>query len=403
MMRILLSTGHGDLHFVDAAKALRDAGCSITIIQNWSPSPVMGRFFLFLGKLLNKPHLIRKRAVREYGISVLTCNGSRLVLALCAFCGKCGLISKSCAKKWGWVLYGWLSRRLIKRYAYQNRGEKWFFVVRSGAGQGGAIRLAKTLGARVIVDHSLAHPDFMEKVLASEWGSSDPFWKMVLHDCEEADLLLVNSEFVRETFLSAGYPPEKIKVVYLGVQVGKGVQQRPARKRTELLFTGVFGRRKGADLLLDMMGALHERGVDAHLQVVGDCDTEYREALEAGVKAGLIDYQSFIPHEQLAAYLLNADIYVFPSRAEGCACSGMEAMAAGLCVVTTRESGLPITHGVDGFLVPSGDTASLVDKVEWLIGHPAERTQAGLMARKKVQESYTWEQYAKHVLENLNS
>jgi glycosyltransferase involved in cell wall biosynthesis len=398
MMNVLLSAGHGDLHFVDAAKAFRDAGCSVTLIQNWSPSPVMGRLFCFLGVLLGKPHLIRKRVVTEQGISVLTCRGSRILLTLCSFLRMCGLLSGSQSKRCGWVAYGWLSRRLIKQYAFAHRKEEWFFFVRSGAGQGGAIRLAKALGARVIVDHSLAHPAFMEEVLGSSWGPDDPFWQLVMKDCHEADIALVNSEFVKETFMATGYPREKIRVAYLGVSAVAGNKELPISKRVELLFTGVFGRRKGADLLLEMMSNLRMRGVDSHLQVVGDCDAEFRQPLETGIKEGYISYQSYMPKQQLAIYLESAEIYVFPSRAEGCACSGMEAMSAGLCVVATRESGLPITHGIDGYLVPSGNASALTDQVEWLISHPAERCQAGERARQKVNASYTWEQYAKNVM-----
>jgi glycosyltransferase involved in cell wall biosynthesis len=287
---------------------------------------------------------------------------------------------------------------LIKQYAFAHRKEEWFFFVRSGAGQGGAIRLAKALGARVIVDHSLAHPAFMEEVLGSSWGPDDPFWQLVMKDCHEADIALVNSEFVKETFMATGYPREKIRVAYLGVSAVAGNKELPISKRVELLFTGVFGRRKGADLLLEMMSNLRMRGVDSHLQVVGDCDAEFRQPLETGIKEGYISYQSYMPKQQLAIYLESAEIYVFPSRAEGCACSGMEAMSAGLCVVATRESGLPITHGIDGYLVPSGNASALTDQVEWLISHPAERCQAGERARQKVNASYTWEQYAKNVM-----
>ena len=62
-------------------------------------------------------------------------------------------------------------------------------------------------------------------------------------------------------------------------------------------------------------------------------------------------------------HLAKADVYVFPSLAEGCASSGMEAMAAGLPVITTRESGLPIRHGENGWLIASKSEQAISDAI----------------------------------------
>ena len=278
--------------------------------------------------------------------------------------------------------------------------------MRSGAGQGGAIRIAKALGIKVVVDQSLAHPTFMETVLGETWGPKAPFWRLVLKDCAEADILLVNSEFVKETFIQAGYPGEKIRVAYLGVRedfwlVGSdgchsGIGSISASE-PQLLFTGQFGRRKGADILLDALWDLKKMGVKACLQVVGDCEPEYARRLEEVARTGFARHHKFVPQEKLKDYLARADIFVFPSRAEGCACSGMEAMAAGLCVIATRESGLPIEHEVDGLLIPVNDAGALARQVEWLVAHPKERRAMGQAAARKIRENMTWARYAVQV------
>ena len=88
---------------------------------------------------------------------------------------------------------------------------------------------------------------------------------------------------------------------------------------------------------------------------------------------------------------------VFPSLAEGCASSGMEAMAAGLCVVATYESGLPITDGESGYLVPAKNAQALAERIDWLTQHPSELDRTGRTAARLIREKFTWQQYAANV------
>ena len=75
----------------------------------------------------------------------------------------------------------------------------------------------------------------------------------------------------------------------------------------------------------------------------------------------------------------------------------MEALTAGLPVVATYQSGLPITDGETGCLVPMKDAIAIADKIEWLITHPEERERIGRNAAKMMRENYTWEKYAESV------
>ena len=120
-------------------------------------------------------------------------------------------------------------------------------------------------------------------------------------------------------------------VAYLGVREDfvELKKDYSSERRLELLFTGGFGYRKGAQYLIPALETLEKQGTDFRLTVVGD----------AGEAAGLIESSSlgnrlkcvgFVPQDQLKGFLENSDLYVFPSLAEGCASSGMEAMAAGL-------------------------------------------------------------------------
>ena len=139
-------------------------------------------------------------------------------------------------------------------------------------------------------------------------------------------------------------------------------------------------------------------GLDLRLTVVGTV-AEAQALISRSSLADRLNCVGHLPQDSLKDYLANADIYVFPSLAEGCASSGMEAMAAGLPVITTRESGLPITHGEDGWVVPAKSVEKLADAIRKLAAVGPLREQLGLAAAEKIANGFTWQSYARRVHE----
>ena len=226
-------------------------------------------------------------------------------------------------------------------------------------------------------------------------------WKNVLKDCAEADILMVNANHIRDSFVSRGFDPKKIRVVYLGVRddfrdvtinrFESGVKNKIPR----VLFTGNVSLLKGIEYLLESLKILNERGVRIHYDVVGSITAP--KALIKKYNDLPITFYGPVPQDAIRDFLANSDIYLFPSLADGCAQSGMEALTAGLPVVATYQSGLPITDGETGCVVPMKDASAIADKIEWLIAHPEERKRLGINAAKMMREQYTWEKYAENV------
>ena len=283
--------------------------------------------------------------------------------------------------------------------------------VRSGSGRGGAIIYAQNKGIKVLVDHSIAHPAYMEKHLRNEFeknntpfnlGISNPLWKEIMYDCEEGDRLLVNSDFVKNTFIEYGFDANKIDVVYLGVRsdffgLKKSYELTGPLK---ILFTGGFGFRKGAEYSLRAMQKLDELKVDYEYIVVGSNAEAQTLLKQYPIKH--LKLIGMVPQDNLKQYLSEADIYLFPSLCEGCASSGMEAMAAGLPVIATVESGLPITNEKNGFVIESKRVDDIVDAILKLRNNQIMRTQLGIAASKLIQNNYTWEKYAANVADIYN-
>ena len=413
-MKVLLSSGYGRLHLAQTAFWLARAGVHVFLACGWVPRKSNGVLVRLCSAIVgrNLSAGMKKRAV-DLGTEGKILAGP-FVDFLCQFLycaerlifrGRFHGIVASLA----WKMFGWHCRRYIRWLA---REKDCLFHVRSGAGHGGAIQLARKMNIPVVVDHSIAHPEYMEQHLREEYeknnatfelGTTSPFWRLVIEDCEWADILLVNSYFVRDTFLSHGYSAEKIRVVYLGTRSDFfGIRNVSARGRGDqplrLLFTGNFCFRKGAQYFLEAILFLKEHGHNNFIvDVVGSYD-ESKELIEKYSKYNLpITFHGPVPQDELKLFLAKADIYVFPSLAEGCACSGMEAMAAGLCVVGTHEAGFPIEDGVNGCIVPAGDANALAEKIIWLLRNPDKIDTMGNAAAELIRSKYTWEQYAANV------
>jgi len=294
-----------------------------------------------------------------------------------------------------WALFGRHSRRYL--------GRDNIFHVRSGAGQGGAIRAAKVKGMKVVVDHSIAHPGYIEHVMTRAGhrpyiSVSDPFWRLILKDCADADVLLVNSEFVRSTFIEAGYPPERIRVAYLGVREDFFSLKKNYTLKTSprLLFTGAFSYRKGADLLLLTLRQMERLGTVCELHVAGDA-SECRMLADKYSGASRIVLHGSLPQAELKSLLAESDLYVFPTLAEGCAKSAMEAMAAGLPVVTTQACGLPGDPGEHYVQISERTPEALATVLSEILRQPDRRERVGRSGAALVKQHYRWEDYGRNV------
>jgi glycosyltransferase involved in cell wall biosynthesis len=280
------------------------------------------------------------------------------------------------------------------------------FWVRSGAGRGGAMRTARANGLKTVADHSIAHPAFMKQILTEEYSRfgmpcditpENPFWRGVLQDCEQADRVLVNSDFVKDTFVQNGFSAERIDVAYLGVrrdflQLKKDYHRGNSLR---LLFTGRFDLRKGARILLEAVRLVRRRGLDASLHIAGKMGTG--RVCITGADSAFLTLTPFIPQGELKELLLQSDLFVFPTLAEGCSRSAMEAAGAGLPVITTKNCGLPGSGQTCAYYVRAGDVRSLAEAIEELGSNECSRAALGRSAAAFIANGFSWDNYGEIV------
>jgi len=166
------------------------------------------------------------------------------------------------------------------------------------------------------------------------------------------------------------------------VRVPTRVPDRAGRAQVQILHLGRLGRRKGGYDLLNAFAALPEAiRARARLVLAGDGDVEPMRKL-AEPLGSRVRVLSWIDAHERDRLLAESDVFVLPSHAEGVPMSLLEAMAAGLPCITTPVGGIPdvFTHGVEGLLVPAGDSAQLRAAMSTFIADEAARLAAGKRA-----------------------
>jgi glycosyltransferase involved in cell wall biosynthesis len=131
-----------------------------------------------------------------------------------------------------------------------------------------------------------------------------------------------------------------------------------------LVVVALLSRQKGIEYLLRALPALRQAVGELVLDVVGD--GPIRSGLEAlasrETPPGVVTFHGRQDRERIAEMLHSSDVFVLPSLVESFGIVLVEALAAGLPVVTTRDVGLAsvIEDGL-GEIVPSGDVTALVE------------------------------------------
>jgi glycosyltransferase involved in cell wall biosynthesis len=145
----------------------------------------------------------------------------------------------------------------------------------------------------------------------------------------------------------------------------------PTRSRSVLLFLGRLGQRKGIVTLLESMVKVLRKFPDVVLICGGDGDVGLvkNHAQTLGI-ASSVKLVGWVEAEEKLALLQSSTIFVLPSFAEGVPMSVLEAMSAGLPVVSTKVGGIPdvIATGVEGLLVAPGDVDALASALCSLLG-----------------------------------
>lgn len=211
-------------------------------------------------------------------------------------------------------------------------------------------------------------------------------------------LFLCASAFLRDKVLALGFPPERTRVHYMGVDLATITPRWSEEEKPIILHVARLEPVKGSATLIRAFALMAAAHPAARLVIIGD--GQLRGTLEQEARAtGLRDRIDFIgakPHPEVLGWMRRAAVLVIPSvrtrsgREEGLGMVMLEAAAHGVPVIGSRVGGIPegIDDGQTGYLVPERDPAALAARLHSLLADPALRHRLGMAGRAKMEAQF---------------
>jgi glycosyltransferase involved in cell wall biosynthesis len=205
-------------------------------------------------------------------------------------------------------------------------------------------------------------------------------------------LFLAVSDALRAKAIGLGFPAERTRTHYNGVDLDRFQPGKRPREPGTILHVGRLVEKKGsADLIAALAGMSGVR-----LVVIGDGPLRgplQRQAGALGVKAQFLGPQ---PVDEVAMWMRRASLLAAPSvtardgDAEGLPNVVVEGAACGIPVVATRHSGIPeaVEDGETGYLVREGDRQGLAARIGALLESADLRREMGFAARALAVERF---------------
>lgn len=210
-----------------------------------------------------------------------------------------------------------------------------------------------------------------------------------------ADIILAPSPYVRTILIAAGVKKQKIALLPYGVSLNNFKQRSPSydnSRSLRILFVGAVNLGKGIPYLLEALRQLKLGTAEARL--VGKVEIEAEKLRAYGRNATFLGH---ISRQEVLEHYTWADILVMPSLSEGSATVTYEALASGLPVIATWNSGAWIKDSFNGFIIPVRDSQTLAKRLQLLGQNPELVHQMSHNASASAIH-FSWDAYERRLL-----
>ena len=244
---------------------------------------------------------------------------------------------------------------------------------------------AKKMGSVCVAIPSVADQRFVRKILESEMAKWEGSVKNDMLDpssIADMDYLITNSSFGTSTYVSEGFPKEKIYTAQYDIDAKKFSPDDSAHDGFTVLFpasnTGIL---KGLQYLLD---AWHEISVpDKKLLLLGhrsDWPSSAEKKYSEIIKNDPTIFEMGLPKNHIEI-MKSSDVVVMPSFTEGFGKSIAEALSCGVPVIATNRVTDLFVDGENGIVVPVGESQPIAEALEFLSKNPDARKKMGEAGR----------------------
>ncbi len=228
---------------------------------------------------------------------------------------------------------------------------------------------------------------------------------------QRASFIACISDYSRRAVLR-DYPDlpleHKLKIIHCGITPPAfALEQRTSHAVPLILSASQLVERKGILYLVEACAILKGRGLSFRCRIAGD--GSQRPVLEAAIqRLGLtqeVELTGRYVQSQMRELFAEADVFVLPcittgsGEVDGIPVALMEAMAAGISVISTPVSGIPelIESGVNGLLVAEKDALTLADAMQRLLTDPALREALIPAAKARISNEFNSQRAAREL------
>jgi alpha-maltose-1-phosphate synthase len=262
-------------------------------------------------------------------------------------------------------------------------------------------KAAKQYGKKLILDQTTAEPAGKAEIL-ERVRKRYPEWQFDLQPRNEnyavtdaveynlADKIVVASSYTKDTLIQQNVPEEKIVVNPYGTELQKFYpNNNPNYSTVKFLFVGAVSALKGLPVLLEAWKKIDT--TKAELIIVGPVNAEVKKLVEKGKNIKVV---GSLAKEELPEVYRSAHVFVFPSFSDGFGQVILEALACGLPVITTENTGGKdlITNNEQGFIIEPGNSKSLVETMNYFIDNRGEIDRMSTNSRERALE-FSWDNY----------
>jgi glycosyltransferase involved in cell wall biosynthesis len=262
-----------------------------------------------------------------------------------------------------------------------------------------ARRAKKNWGATIVCDSRQDHPMFQAEVLDDEAKRlgleatcipNTSYRDKMTRELELADYIVVPSTHTKSTFVTHGFDPNKIHVLGYGIETNLFQPSPNCHKTFRVLYAGQIAYRKGVQYLLEAFSRLNLK--NAELVLVGGVDPAFRKVLAQ--YEGRFTHVDKLTRIDLQKQYARSSVHVLPSLADAFALTVLEALASGLPVIISENTGTKdiVREGENGFVVPIRDVSAIEQALLKCYESPELLARLGANAAVLGQQQ-TWEKY----------
>lgn len=266
------------------------------------------------------------------------------------------------------------------------------------------IRKAREMGSVTIVERGSSHMLYQMEILREEYEiygfkpqlAHTKIVEKELLEYKEADYIAIPSLFVKRTFLERGIPKEKLIHVPYGVDLASFRQIPKQDKTFRIIYCGGMILRKGVHYLLQAFSELNLPGTE--LWLIGSMSSEMRPFLKRYGNDKIIHNGPY-PQKELYKYYSQGSVFVMMSIEEGLALVQPQAMACGLPIICTTNTGGEdiIRNGSNGFIITIRNVEALKERLLYLYENPDVCKAMGQSAKERVSKGFTWDDYGERI------